>query len=69
MLQIGLTKLQLDDAVGGYSADAEAVDGAEGQKTETAVKKSLLTNLRAKLDSDLAEVNGKQETDVDVKME
>jgi hypothetical protein len=33
------------------------------------VKKSLLTNLRAKLDSDLAEVNGKQETDVDVKME
>jgi hypothetical protein len=49
MLQIGITKLQLDDAVGGVSADGDA-ETSEAKQTEIAVKKSLLTNLRAKLD-------------------
>ncbi len=66
MLQIGITKLQLDDAVGGFSADGDA-DTGEAKKTETAVKKSLLTNLRAKLEIPKSE-DVKEEVD-DVKMD
>ncbi len=53
MYQIGQTKLQLDDAVGGFN-DADP-EGTQSKQTEAAVKKSLLTNLRAKLETDGAE--------------
>ena len=54
MLAIGVTKLQLDDAVGGEEVAAEA-DAAgpnsKDDKTAREVKKSLLTTLRNKFEA------------------
>lgn len=49
MLNIGMTKLQLDDAVGG---EERTLDG-EGKDDSTAkeIKKSLLTTLRNKFEA------------------
>lgn len=54
MLAIGLTKLQLDDAVGGeeITLDGEAGGAAQkDDKTAKEVRKSLLTTLRNKFDA------------------
>lgn len=52
MLNIGLTKLQLDDAVGGeeITLDGEANVGKDEQ-TAKEVRKSLLTTLRNKFEA------------------
>ncbi len=52
MLNIGLTKLQLDDAVGGeeIALDGEANTGQDDQ-TAKEVRKSLLTTLRNKFEA------------------
>jgi SWI/SNF-related matrix-associated actin-dependent regulator 1 of chromatin subfamily A len=51
MLSIGMTKLQLDDAVGGEEA---ALDGEANSDDKTAkeMRKSLLTTLRHKFEAD-----------------
>lgn len=51
MLNIGITKLQLDDAVGGeeIALDGEAGAGKD-DKTAKEMRKSLLTTLRNKFD-------------------
>lgn len=54
MLAIGITKLQLDDAVGGeeITLDGEAGGAAQKEdKTAKEVRKSLLTTLRNKFDA------------------
>jgi len=67
MLNIGLTKLQLDDAVGGeeITLDGEASNGKEDQ-TAKEVRKSLLTTLRNKFEAGdgIAEINCVEETAV-----
>lgn len=52
MLNIGLTKLQLDDAVGGeeITLDGEVNNGKDDQ-TAKEVRKSLLTTLRNKFEA------------------
>ena len=52
MLNIGLTKLQLDDAVGGeeIALDGEATNGKDDQ-TAKEVRKSLITTLRNKFEA------------------
>lgn len=52
MLNIGLTKLQLDDAVGGeeITLDGEANNGKDDQTAKEA-RKSLLTTLRNKFEA------------------
>ena len=49
MLAIGVTKLQLDDAVGG-EAIVDGGQGGQDDKTAKEVRKSLLTTLRNKFD-------------------
>jgi len=55
MLNIGITKLQLDDAVGGEEVTLDAGEGAAGpgkdDKTAKEVRKSLLTTLRHKFEA------------------
>jgi SWI/SNF-related matrix-associated actin-dependent regulator 1 of chromatin subfamily A len=55
MLNIGLTKLKLDDAVGGEEVTLDAGEGAAGpgkdDKTAKEVRKSLLTTLRHKFEA------------------
>ena len=63
MLSIGVTKLQLDDAVGG---DEAALDGEGNKEDNTAkeMRKSLLTTLRNKFDAGAGGeslANGKEE--------
>lgn len=55
MLNIGMTKLQLDDAVGGEEI---TLDGEINKDDHTAkeVKKSLLTTLRNKFEADTGPV-------------
>lgn len=49
MLEIGLTKLQLDDMVGGEEITLDGTDGAGADdKTAKETRKSLLTQLRTK---------------------
>lgn len=49
MLNIGLTKLKLDDAVGGEGASLE--DTAKEDQTAKEVRKSLITTLRNKFEN------------------
>jgi SWI/SNF-related matrix-associated actin-dependent regulator 1 of chromatin subfamily A len=55
MLNIGLTKLQLDDAVGGEEVTLDGGEGSAGpgrdDKTAKEVRKSLLTTLRHKFEA------------------
>jgi SWI/SNF-related matrix-associated actin-dependent regulator 1 of chromatin subfamily A len=55
MLNIGITKLQLDDAVGGEEVTLDGGEGAAGpgkdDKTAKEVRKSLLTTLRHKFEA------------------
>lgn len=62
MLNIGITKLQLDDAVGGeeITLDGEAGPQKDDQ-TAKEVRKSLLTTLRNKFDAGKEHENGKEE--------
>jgi SWI/SNF-related matrix-associated actin-dependent regulator 1 of chromatin subfamily A len=48
MLNIGLTKLQLDDAVGGEEITLDGEAGSKEDNTAKEVRKSLLTTLRNK---------------------
>lgn len=48
MLNIGLTKLQLDDAVGGEETTLDGEAGSKEDNTAKEVRKSLLTTLRNK---------------------
>jgi SWI/SNF-related matrix-associated actin-dependent regulator 1 of chromatin subfamily A len=50
MLNIGLTKLKLDDAVGGEEATLD-MDGSKDDQTAKEVRKSLLTTLRNKFEA------------------
>jgi SWI/SNF-related matrix-associated actin-dependent regulator 1 of chromatin subfamily A len=65
MLAIGLTKLQLDDAVGG-----EATLDGEGGTDETAkeVRKSLLSTLRNKFEAE-GDVKAEEDREVTPKTE
>jgi len=49
MLNIGLTKLKLDDAVGGE--ETSLGDGAKEDQTAKEVRKSLITTLRNKFEA------------------
>lgn len=51
MLNIGLTKLKLDDAVGGEEITLDGEAGSKDDKTAKEVRKSLLTTLRNKFDA------------------
>lgn len=52
MFAIGMTKLQLDDAVGGEEVSLEVDGGApKDDKTAKEVRKSLLTTLRNKFEA------------------
>lgn len=51
MLNIGMTKLQLDDAVGGEEITLGAEGGSKDDKTAKEVRKSLLTKLRTKFEA------------------
>jgi len=59
MLNIGLTKLQLDDAVGGDEA-GPTLDEGNDDKQAKAMRKSLLTKLRNKFEEgeSVAVING-----------
>lgn len=50
MLNIGLTKLKLDDAVGGQEATL-GMESAKDDQTAKEVRKSLLTTLRNKFEA------------------
>ncbi|WVO18027.1 hypothetical protein L204_105725 [Cryptococcus depauperatus] len=53
MLEIGLTKLQLDDMVGGEEVSLDGTDGAGADdKTAKETRKSLLTHLRTKFEAE-----------------
>ena len=65
MLNIGLSKLQLDDAVGGdeIALDGEATNSKDDQ-TAKEVRKSLITTLRNKFEAEPDKVgNGAADTD------
>lgn len=68
MLNIGMTKLQLDDAVGGEEI---TLDGEAGKDDNTAkeVRKSLLTTLRNKFEADTGTVKAEPEKEVEEKKE
>ena len=51
MLNIGMTKLQLDDAVGGEEITLDGEGGSKDDKTAKEVRKSLLTKLRTKFEA------------------
>ena len=51
MLNIGMTKLQLDDAVGGEEITLGTEGGSKDDKTAKEVRKSLLTKLRTKFEA------------------
>lgn len=51
MLNIGMTKLQLDDAVGGEEITLDGEAGSKEDNTAKEVRKSLLTTLRNKFDA------------------
>lgn len=76
MLNIGMTKLQLDDAVGGEEVTLGAEGGSKDDKTAKEVRKSLLTKLRTKFeagdakrpDSIAEEPTFKDEEDTDEKV-
>lgn len=68
MLNIGMTKLQLDDAVGGD--EAAAGDGKEDTAAKE-VRKSLLTTLRNKFEAGdvMEEIKEDPESEMQVKTE
>lgn len=51
MLNIGMTKLKLDDAVGGEEITLDGEGGSKDDKTAKEVRKSLLTKLRNKFEA------------------
>jgi len=69
MLNIGLTKLKLDDAVGGEGASLE--DTGKEDQTAKEVRKSLITTLRNKFENGpvKTEVKGEAEAEEEVKEE
>lgn len=66
MLNIGLTKLQLDDAVGGEEITLDGEAGSKDDQTAKEVRKSLLTKLRNKFEAGDA---GRSDTVEEVKEE
>lgn len=50
MLSIGLTKLQLDDAVGGQESTLDG-EGSKEDRTAKEMRKSLLTTLRSRFEA------------------
>jgi SWI/SNF-related matrix-associated actin-dependent regulator 1 of chromatin subfamily A len=67
MLNIGLTKLKLDDAVGGEGASLE--DTGKEDQTAKEVRKSLITTLRNKFENGPVKMEVKGEVDADIKEE
>ncbi|OCF58061.1 hypothetical protein L486_04089 [Kwoniella mangroviensis CBS 10435] len=68
MLAIGMTKLQLDDAVGGEEITLDGADNSgQDDKTAKETRKSLLTTLRNKFvaDDDAVKMEGINEEDGD----
>jgi SWI/SNF-related matrix-associated actin-dependent regulator 1 of chromatin subfamily A len=66
MLNIGLTKLKLDDAVGGEETSLD--EGSKEDQTAKEVRKSLITTLRNKFDAGPAKIEPvkEEETDDDI---
>jgi SWI/SNF-related matrix-associated actin-dependent regulator 1 of chromatin subfamily A len=67
MLNIGLTKLKLDDAVGGEGASLE--DTGKEDQTAKEVRKSLITTLRNKFENGPVKMEVKGEAEEEVKEE
>jgi len=67
MLNIGLTKLKLDDAVGGEGASLE--DTGKEDQTAKEVRKSLITTLRNKFENGPVKPELKGEAEEEVKEE
>jgi SWI/SNF-related matrix-associated actin-dependent regulator 1 of chromatin subfamily A len=67
MLNIGLTKLKLDDAVGGEGASLE--DTGKEDQTAKEVRKSLITTLRNKFENGPVKMEVRGEVDADIKEE
>lgn len=66
-MNIGLTKLKLDDAVGGEGASLE--DTGKEDQTAKEVRKSLITTLRNKFENGPVKMEVKGEEDEEVKQE
>ena len=67
MLNIGLTKLKLDDAVGGEGVSLE--DTGKEDQTAKEVRKSLITTLRNKFENGPVKTEVKGEAEDEVKEE
>lgn len=66
-MNIGLTKLKLDDAVGGEGASLE--DTGKEDQTAKEVRKSLITTLRNKFENGPVKSEVKNEVEEDIKEE
>lgn len=62
-MNIGMTKLQLDDAVGGEEVTLDGEGGSKDDQTAKEVRKSLLTKLRNKFEAGAGEKDAAEEVE------